>query len=202
MVLSVRADGQPSKPFYAGRQNCGAATIPGLSTRRIRMDKLKFVLLMLFFVILIGLFGWGSWTFFRMLGFWQSAAVILGVGLFFSARGSYLVFGVAVTYIEEARALRLLREARIIPATDDDQKPLKSLNVRRLNKKFVAFLFLFFLTGVCLLFYFSGFWKSFICLVLISQAFTVGSNYYLRGKIVSYHVELENQRLTFGRGEK
>lgn len=166
------------------------------------MDKLKFVSLIAVFVSLIGFLGWGSWTFFRMLGFWQSAAVIWGVELFFTARGLYLLFGVARIYAEEAKALRLLREARIIPATNDDQKPLKSLNVIQLNKKFVAPLFLFFLIGFCGYISFFGFWKSFICLVLISQAFTVGCAYYLRGRIVSYHVELENQRLSLDRGEK
>lgn len=167
------------------------------------MDKLKFVSLMLFFASLIGLLGWGSWTFFLWLGFWQSAAVILGVELFFTARGAYLVFGVATTFVEEVRALRLrLKEARVVPTINDDQKLSKSFSFdRRLAKKFIIFVFLFFLAGASL-FYFFGFWPCVVSLVLISQAFTVGWIYQLRGKIVVSHAELENLRLTLGRGEK
>lgn len=165
------------------------------------MDKLKFVLLIVVFVSLIGFLGWGSWTFFRMLGFWQSAAVIWGVELFFTARGLHLLFGEARIHAEEAKALRLSREARIIPATNDDQKFLTSLSTRRLTKKFITLVFLFFLIDMGL-FYFFGLWPCVVSWILIFQAFIVGCVYYLRGRIVSYHVELENQRLSLGRGEK
>lgn len=164
------------------------------------MDKLKFILLMLFFALVVAAIGWAGWNLFIWLGFWKSAFVILSAEFFFTARGAYLVAGVTEVYSEEIKALRL--DGNFARSLGQGEKETVSDFGKRVrsNKGFLLYVLLVVAVGASILNFF-GFWPCAVMFILCSQALIVNRIYRLRSRIVRAQTELEGLRLTLARND-